>query len=209
MKIEIWSDYACPFCYIGEKRLEKAIEEAGVDVELSFKSFQLDPTMEEGIGVNAIDSLVKKYGMSEEKVKAMIGQMLEMAKADGLNYDYDNLIETNTMRAHRLMHYGKSLGREKEINEKLFAAHLLEGRHIGEIDELVKIAVEAGLDEAGARKVLESDDFLDEVRADLLKAREYGIGSVPFFVFNNEYAIQGAQDVRMFVQALKGKGDFE
>ncbi len=209
MKVDIWSDYACPFCYIGEKRLEKAIEESGVDVEIAFRSFQLDPTIEEGVGINAIDSLAKKYGMSEDKVKNMVAQMLEMAKSDGLNYDFDNLIETNTLRAHRLMHYGKTMGKDVALNEKLFIAHFIDAKHIGEIDELVKIGVEVGLDEVEVKKVLESDMFLEEVNEDLVKAREYGIGTVPFFIFNDKYTMQGAQDVQMFIQALKGDGDFE
>lgn len=209
MKIEIWSDYACPFCYIGKTRLEKALEETGKDVEIEFKSFQLDPTMEEGVGLDPIEYLAGKYGVSMEKANGMIEQMLTMAKADGLNYDFENLIETNTLRAHRLNKFAEANGKGSQMNKALFEAHLIDGRHIGSIDELVKIAEEVGLDGGKAREVLGGSDYTDEVLADINKAREYGISSVPFFVFDGKYAVQGAQESAMFVEALNQEGNFK
>lgn len=202
MKIEIWSDYACPFCYMGKVRLKKALDELGLSADIEFKAFQLDPTMEEGVELNPVDNLASKYGVSREEAMNMIQQMVDMAKEDGLDYDFEALIETNTLRAHELMKYGEEMGKGEEMNEAIFKAHLIEGKHIGDIDSLVELGQSVGLNPVDTRKYLEKRPGLDKIKGDMEEARSLGINSVPFFVFNRKYALQGAQPVEVFKEVL-------
>ncbi|MEC2074881.1 DsbA family oxidoreductase [Metabacillus fastidiosus] len=205
MKIEVWSDFACPFCYIGKRRLEEALMNFPHknEVDILFKSFELDPNASRDIQLSIHEILAKKYGMSIEKAKAMNASVGQQAAAAGLTFEFDNMKPTNTFDAHRLAKLAESKGKGKEMTEQLLKAYFTDSEHIGNHDTLLKIAEEVGLNREEAKSVLESDDFAEHVRADEMEAREIGVQGVPFFVINRKYAISGAQPVEVFGDTLQ------
>lgn len=205
MRIDIWSDYACPFCYIGKRKLEKALEEfkGKEDIEIVWRSFQLDPTAKDSTDIDMVSGLAKKYNMSIEKAQEMIGQMNNMAKEVGLNYNFKDMIETNTMKAHRLAIYAKEFDLMGEMNERLLKAHFIDGINIGDIEVLGNLAEEVGLHKEDVINMLNSDKFIKEVEMDRYEAQQLEINSVPFFVFDNKYGVQGAQPTEAFTDVLK------
>lgn len=170
---------------------------------MTYRSFELDPTMERDIKENMYELLAKKYGMSIAQAKANTGNMVQMAKDVGLDYQMDTLILTNTFDAHRLTMYAKTQGLMKEMTERILRAYFTESKHIGDHETLTELAAEVGLDREGVAKMLASDEMADAVRADLQTAQQYGITGVPFFLINKKYALTGAQPTEVFVQALK------
>ena len=205
MRIDIWSDYACPFCYIGKRKLEKALEEfkGKEDIEIIWRSFQLDPTAKDSTDIDMVSGLAKKYNMSIEKAQEMIDQMNNMAKEVGLNYNFKDMIETNTMKAHRLAIYAKEFDLMGEMNERLLKAHFIDGINIGDIEVLGNLAEEVGLNKEDVINMLNSDKFIKEVEMDRYEAQQLEINSVPFFVFDNKYGVQGAQPTEAFIDVLK------
>lgn len=206
MKIEVWSDFVCPFCYIGKRHLEKALASVpfAQHVEVEFKSFELDPNAPKYEGKSIHEVLAKKYGMSLEQAMQANERVGQQAASVGLTFHFDEMKPTNTFDAHRLMKYAKTQGKEKEITEKILYEYFTESRHIGDVETLAKIAVETGLSRDEAIKVLlDSTDFENEVRLDESLAQQYGITSVPFFVLNGKYAISGAQPIETFLNAIK------
>lgn len=205
MKIEVWSDYVCPFCYIGKRELENAIEKTGfqdqVDIEL--KSYQLSPdspaTSEESI----YEVLAKKYGTTIEQVKAQTAGIIDRAATLGLNYQYENMKLANTFKAHRLAKYAESVGKGAEMSERLLQAYFIENQEIGLTDILVGLGVEIGLERQAVEDVLNDGSFADEVLSDIQEASQIGIRGVPFFVFNGKYAISGAQPGEVFENAVR------
>ncbi|WP_146553338.1 DsbA family oxidoreductase [Rummeliibacillus sp. SL167] len=205
MKIEVWSDYVCPFCYIGKRELENAIEKTGfqdqVDIEL--KSYQLSPdspaTSEESI----YEVLAKKYGTTIEQVKAQTAGIIDRAATLGLNYQYENMKPANTFKAHRLAKYAESVGKGAEMSERLLQAYFIENQEIGLTDILVGLGVEIGLERQAVEDVLNDGSFADEVLSDIQEASQIGIRGVPFFVFNGKYAISGAQPGEVFENAVR------
>jgi predicted DsbA family dithiol-disulfide isomerase len=206
MKIEVWSDFVCPFCYIGKRRLEEALSQFPhkSQVEVEFKSFELDPNAPKETDKNIHESLASKYGMSIEQAKQSNENLAQQAAGAGLAFHFDGMKPTNTFDAHRLAKYAKSQGKEAVITEKLLHAYFTESRHLGDHDTLAEIAVAAGLDRQEAEKVLnDKDAFADDVRNDQGTAQQYGISGVPYFVINSKYAISGAQPTETFVSALQ------
>ncbi|WP_243355757.1 DsbA family oxidoreductase [Bacillus litorisediminis] len=205
MKIEVWSDFACPFCYIGKRRLEEALEQFPHrdQVEVEFRSFELDPDAPKDQKDSLHEVLAKKYRTSIEQAKAMNQNVSEMAQTVGLTYNLDMAIPTNTFTAHRLAQYAKSQGKEKEMVELLFKAYFTEGKHLSDHDTLVQLASEAGLDEQGVKAVLEGNDFSNEVHSNEMEAQQLGVTGVPFFVINRKYGISGAQPLEVFTQTLE------
>lgn len=205
MRIDIWSDYACPFCYIGKRKLEKALEEfkGKEDIEVVWRSFQLDPNAKDSTDIDMVSGLAKKYNMSIEKAQEMIDQMNNMAKEVGLNYNFKDMIETNTMKAHRLATYAKEFDLMGEMNERLLKAHFIDGINIGDIEVLGNLAEEVGLNKEDVINMLNSDKFIKEVEMDRYEAQQLEINSVPFFVFDNKYGVQGAQPTEAFIDVLK------
>ncbi|HWO75131.1 MAG TPA: DsbA family oxidoreductase [Bacillus sp. (in: firmicutes)] len=205
MKIEVWSDFACPFCYIGKRRLEEALEQFPHrdQVEVEFRSFELDPDAPKDQKDSLHEVLAKKYRTSIEQAKAMNQNVSEMAQTVGLTYNLDMAIPTNTFTAHRLAQYAKSQGKEKEMVELLFKAYFTEGKHLSDHDTLVQLASEAGLDEQGVKAVLEGNDFSNEVHSNEMEAQQLGVTGVPFFVINRKYGIWGAQPLEVFTQTLE------
>ena len=204
MKVEIWSDIVCPFCYIGKRKFETALADfAGKDkVEIEWKSFQLDPEMDNKEGLNVHEYLGKRKGGTAADGKRMNDSMTAAAAEVGLQYDFDNGIINNTINAHRLLHWAKAAGLQNELKERIFKAYYTEGIDTANIAELVRLAKETGLDPVQARKVLEENLYVNEVLQDQQEAAELGVQGVPFYVFNRKYAVSGAQSSEVFAQVL-------
>lgn len=205
MKIEVWSDFVCPFCYIGKRKLEIALNkfEYRDEVEINFKSFELNPTSKKKVDGSMHEIIAKKYGITVEQAKASNEQIILQAKKVGLNYNFDDIIPTNTFDAHRLTHYAKAEGKMTEMSERLFKAYLTEALNISDYKVLANLASEVGLNGNEALKVLESDKYKAEVREDEKTASRYGISGVPYFVFNNKFAVSGAQPPEVFLETLQ------
>lgn len=204
MKIEVWSDFVCPFCYIGKRRLETALNnfEHKDEVELVFKSFELDPSAKKKYGENINELIAQKYGITVEKAKESNDQLVEQAKAVGLKYNFDDLIPTNSFDAHRLAHYAKSQGKMNELAERIFKGYFVDSLNISDDKVLAALAGEVGLDSEKALRILESDQYSAEVRNDEESASKFRVGGVPYFVFDNKYAVSGAQPTDLFLDVL-------
>ncbi|TDV39816.1 DsbA family oxidoreductase [Actinophytocola oryzae] len=198
MKIEVWSDIVCPWCYIGKRRLESALAGFDHDVEVEWKSFQLDPEYPRGKAVPVYDALAEKFG---GQIREMTQRVIELAEVEGLHYDYDHAVMVNTFDAHRLAHHAKSQGLGPEMHERLMRAQLVEGETLNDVDTLVRLAEEIGVE--GAGPVVTSDKYTAEVEADIQEARLLGANGVPFFVLDRKYGVSGAQPVEVFEQALR------
>ncbi|WP_338753704.1 DsbA family oxidoreductase [Bacillus sp. FJAT-52991] len=205
MKIEIWSDFVCPFCYIGKRRLEKALEQFPhkAEVELVFKSYELDPNAPQENDQHIHEALAAKYGMSVEQAKQMNENIGRQAAELGLEFNFDNMRPTNTFHAHRLAKYAKDQGKEKEMVERLLKAYFTDSMSVNDQAVLLELAREVGLQQEAVQALLASDRFTEEVRADENLARTLGVQGVPFFVINDKYAISGAQPAEAFLSALQ------
>lgn len=204
MKIEVWSDYVCPFCYIGKRRLEHALERFPNkdQVEVVYKSFELDPNSPIQHDGDIHDLLAGKYGMSREQAMDANRNVGEAARGVGLNYDFDRMRYTNTFDAHRLAHFAQEKGLSQALTERLMQAYFTEGAFLGDPEELAKLAAEAGLNPEEVLQVLQSDAYAENVRADENEAMNLGVRGVPFFVLDGKFAVSGAQPDSVFDQAL-------
>ncbi|MBF4692381.1 DsbA family oxidoreductase [Fusibacter ferrireducens] len=205
MKIEVWSDYVCPFCYIGKRRLEEAIQQLDFksEIEIEFKSFELDPNAPKSYDANIHELIAKKYGITVNQAKANNTQIAAQAKSMGLIYDFEAMKPTNTFDAHRLAHYANAEGTQDKFSERLLRAYFTEGKDLSSYEVLASLAKEVGLDYDQAMKILNSDQYRDAVRRDESDARRLNISGVPYFVINGKYAISGAQPTAVFLQSLK------
>ncbi|WP_102693706.1 DsbA family oxidoreductase [Rummeliibacillus pycnus] len=205
MKIEVWSDYVCPFCYIGKRELENALEKTGYkdQVEVAFKSYQLSPDAPAISEESIYENLAKKYGMSLEQAKAQTQGIKARAQEVGLAYDFEHMKPANTFKAHRLAKYAESVGKGAEMSERLMKAYFIETKEIGLTDILVDLAVEVGLERQAVEDVLNDDTFAADVLTDIQQAAQLGVRGVPFFVINNKYAISGAQPGEVFENAVR------
>lgn len=204
VRVEVWSDLICPWCYIGKRRLEAALRdfEGAEAVEVVWRSFQLDPSFARGAREPVRESLVKSKGMSPDQVRAMTDQVTQVAAGDGLTYDLDAAVMVNTIDAHRMTHLAKDAGLGTEMHERLLRAHLSEGRVLDDVDTLVELATDIGLPADRARAVATSRDYQAEVEADISEARKLGVRGVPFFVLNRAYGVSGAQPAEALRSAL-------
>jgi len=204
MKVEIWSDVVCPFCYIGKRKFEKALNAFAnkEQVEIVWKSFQLDPTTKANPGKSVTESLAEKKGWTLEQSRQINQQVTGMAKEVGLDYQMEKAVIANTFDAHRLSHLAAEKGLQDQMEERLFAAYFTEGKDIGDKDTLVALAQEVGLDATEAAEVLKTDAYSDKVQADIYEAQQVGVRGVPFFVFDSKYAVSGAQPSDVFTQVL-------
>jgi predicted DsbA family dithiol-disulfide isomerase len=205
LKVEIWSDVVCPWCYIGKRRLESALErfDHRDEIEVEFRSFELDPFAQAGQDEGLDERLARKYGVDLEKARAMNARVTEAAAGEGLEYHLDIARPGNTFDVHRLIHLAAAEGRQAAMKERAMAAYFTEGRQIGDRDTLVDLAAEVGIDRDRARRALESDEFAAEVRADEREATELGITGVPFFVLDRRYGVSGAQPPEVMLGALE------
>lgn len=207
MKIEIWSDVVCPWCYVGKRRLETALAgfEHAADVEIVYRSFELDPSAPRHGHELSTGVIARKYGRSEAEMRQMQQQLMDMAAAEGLSFRLFDTVHTNTVDAHRLLHLALETGGpalQRELKEALLSAYFEQALNVGDHDVLTAVAVAAGLDEARTRAVLASDEYADAVEADVAQARAYGATGVPFYVVDQKYGVSGAQPAETFSQVL-------
>lgn len=206
MKIEIWSDIMCPFCYLGKRHLELALEQLPdiKDLNIVYRAYELAPDKEVYQGVSIIEELSEKYGMPLEVAEEQLDNINQSGKAVGLEYNNDIQKPTNTFNAHRLIKYAKAYDKEKEMLDRIYRAYFLEGELVSDFDTLVKLAKSIGLDGDDVRVVLEDENaYALEVREDEAQAKQYGIDVVPFFVINDRYAFSGAVPVEDMVDTFR------
>lgn len=205
MKVEIWSDVACPWCYIGKRRFEGALAqfEQRDQVEVTWRSYQLDPGASRNPGQSVTEMLAQKYGVSLKQAEAMNERVSGLAAQEGLEYHLEQAKYGNTFDAHRLIHLAEAHNLQDEMEERLFKAYFTEGLALGDVETLVRLASEIGIDEEEARTVLSGDTYADEVRADVRKARALGIQGVPFFAIDEKYGVSGAQPTEALKEVLE------
>ncbi|MDM5317221.1 DsbA family oxidoreductase [Fictibacillus sp. b24] len=187
---------------MGKKRLEDAIKQIDHPIEVTYRCFELDPTLERDVKENIYEKLAKKYGMSLDTAKANTQNMVQTAKQVGLDFQFDTMILTNTFDAHRVTMFAKKHGKMKEMTERILHAYFTESKHIGDHETLTELAAEVGLNRDEVARMLASDEMADVVRADEQTGQQLGITGVPFFLLNKKYALTGAQPTEVFVQAL-------
>lgn len=205
MKIEIWSDIACPFCYIGKRNFEDALEQFSENefIDVEWKSFQLDPNAAPKTGVDAYTYLAELKGKSLEWSVQAHQQITEMAAQAGLEYRFDIAKPANTLQAHRLIQLAKSQGLGNEAEEALFSAHFTEGRDLNQLSTIIEIGTDIGLSNEDLELLTDGNAFTDEVKRDIFEARQLGINSVPFFVLDNKYGVSGAQPAGVLAQYIE------
>ncbi|ASK29210.1 disulfide bond formation protein DsbA [Chryseobacterium sp. T16E-39] len=205
MKIEIWSDVMCPFCYIGKNNFEQALEKLPFkdQVEVEWKSFQLDPTLDPAETKNTMTYFKEKKGFPDAQAAQMMNQVTQMGKNAGIDFNFQTALITNTFAAHKLLHLSKKYNKSNEMEEALFIAHFIDGKNVGDPDTLAAIADSVGINKEEAKEAVTSEEFTPEVNEDIQQARNNGITGVPFFVLNGKYAVSGAQPVDVFENALQ------
>jgi predicted DsbA family dithiol-disulfide isomerase len=207
VRIDIWSDVVCPWCYIGKRRLESALADFPHEVDVRWHAFELDPQAPTRRDGTYDERLAEKYGRSLPEAAAMTANMTTVAAQDGLEFRFDVAKPGNTFDAHRLLHLAGTRGVQDALKERLFRATFTDGEPIADRDVLMRLGVEAGLDAAEARQVLDSQAFAEEVRDDEAQARAMGISGVPFFVVDGKYGVSGAQPSELLLQVLNRAWD--
>ena len=203
LTVEIWSDVVCPWCYVGKRRLEAALAQFDHPVEVTWRSFELDPSAPRERELPAAEHLAAKYGMSVEQARASQAQLTELAAAEGLEYHLDRTRGGNSFDAHRMIHLAAAHDLQDAAKERLMLAYFTEAEPIGDPDTLVRLMAEIGIDADEARAVLEGDAYADAVRADEQLAYRIGIQGVPFFVLNRRYGVSGAHPPEALLEALR------
>ncbi len=204
MKVDIWSDVMCPFCYIGKRKFEQALASFPhkEEVEITWKSFQLAPDMRTQADKSIDQYLAEHKGISIDKAREMNAYVTGMAKEVGLTYNFDKAVVANSFDAHRFSHLAKKHSLQDAAEERLFAAYFTEGKNTADHDTLIELGASIGLDKDEVKQMLDSDAYAEEVHSDIQQAQQIGVNGVPFFVFIDKYAISGAQDSTTFLQAL-------
>lgn len=204
MRVDIWSDVVCPFCYIGKKRLEAAAQEAGIELEVHWHSFQLDPEAPVRQEVSNSERLAQKYGRTVAEVEEMQRNIAEMAKAEGIEFNWEGANSGNTFNAHRLIHLAQSKGLGNEAQEAFFYSYMTQGLAIGERETLEDVAARIGLNPVEVDDLLNSEEYADFVKFDQEVAHEQlKVTGVPFFVFDQRVALAGAQPKEVFLQVFE------
>jgi predicted DsbA family dithiol-disulfide isomerase len=203
--VEVWSDVACPFCWLGKRRFESGLARFDrpdlVDVE--WKSFQLNPGLRTDPSVRVHEHVARKYGIDPAAARRNNERLAAAGRGIGLAYDFDRVLVANTFDAHRLIQLAKAEGKGDEAEERLFRAYFGEGRNVADRELLADLGVDIGLERARVAAALAGDDYAEAVRADMAAARELGITGVPFFVIDRRYGVSGAQDAEVFANALE------
>lgn len=204
MNVEIWSDIACPWCFIGKRRFEAALAQFPHrdEVTVRWRSYQLDPSLPDHYDGTELEYLVQRKGMAPQQIQSMLDHVAQQAAGEGLQFDVDSLVVANSFRAHELLHLAATISRAGEVKERLLSDHFEHGRDIGDIDLLVEIGATVGLDEGEIRDALASARFADAVRADIDEGVQLGLRGVPFYVIDRAFGISGAQPVEVFANAL-------
>ena len=203
MRVDIWSDVVCPFCYIGKKRLEKAAQQAGIELEIHWHSYELDPDAPEKHAISNTERLAEKYGRSLSDMQEMQQRIAEMAAKEGIEFNWQQANSGNTFNAHRIIHLAQSKGLGHQAQEAFFYSYMTQGLPIGERETVEDVAARIGLDAAEVEYVLDTDLFADFVRHDEQIAKEQlKVNGVPFFVFDQRVALSGAQPLEVFTEVL-------
>lgn len=203
VKVDVWSDIACPWCFVGKRRFEQAVARFDGQVEVEYHSFELSPETPVDYAGSEAEFLAQHKGLPTEQAEQMLAQMTELAAGEGLAYDFGSLQHANTVLAHQALHHAKAHGKQVELKERLLAAYFEQGLNLNHAEVLADLAAEVGLDRDAVLADLESEAHLAAVRADQEQAIEYGIGGVPFYVFDGRLAVSGAQSPDVFVSALE------
>ncbi|WP_310502444.1 DsbA family oxidoreductase [Paenibacillus qinlingensis] len=211
MQVEIWSDFACPFCYIGKRRFEQALASFAHrdQVEVVYRSFELDRHAPASVPHDVYDMLSSRYGMSRQEAISMNEKMRQQAAADGLDFQFDGLVLTNTFDAHRLRLYAEQYGQGAAISELLFRAYFSESKNVSDHSILADITEAIGLDREEALSVLASDQFAENVRAEEEQGSRLGIRGVPYYLINGKHALSGAQPSGVYLNAMQQLWDAE
>ncbi len=206
LRIDVWSDIACPWCYVGKRRLEAALAQSsdGGDVRVVWRAFELDPSAprQHDASGSYAERLAKKYGTTVPEAQRRLEQMTRTAREDGLDFHFERVRSGNTFDAHRVLHLALERGKQDAVKERFLLGYMSEGAPIGDPETLVKLAAEAGLDAEEVRSSLATDAFAEVVRAVEREAHEFGISGVPFFVVGGRYAVSGAQPAEVLVGAI-------
>lgn len=204
LKIQIWSDIMCPFCYIGKRRIEEALQlfEHAAAVAIEWKSFQLDAGFIASPDDNMVEHLAEKYRKDNDWAQNMLDNMTQNAKEAGLDFHFEKAVLANSLNAHRLLHLAKKHNLANDLEELLFKGYLTEGKNVNDLNTLAELGLEVGLKTEEIKQVLYSDAFANEVQQDIKEANSIGVQGVPFFVFDNKYAISGAQPATAFLKTL-------
>jgi len=204
MKVEIWSDVMCPFCYIGKRRFEDALQKSGHagEVEIEWKSFQLNPDMKTDPNINIDQYLADIKGFSLDHAQQLNAQVTQMAAEAGLTYNFDRAVVANSFNAHRFSHLAKKHDLGDKAEEQLFKAYFTDGKNIDDNGTLIELGTAIGLDANEIKQTLESGAYADEVKHDVAEAQHLGIRGVPFFVMNRKYGVSGAQAVPVFEDTI-------
>ena len=209
MKVEIWSDVMCPFCYIGKRNFENALAQFAdkENIEIEWKSYQLDPSMPEVAAESQEDYLVKHKGISREQVRGMLANVTEMAKQAGLEYHLDKSVMVNSQKAHQLIQFAKTKNLGDQIEERLFKAYFTEGKNVADLETLTQLGKEVGLDENELQAAFTDDQYLYQMKQDIQEGANLGVKGVPFFVFDRKYGVSGAQPAEAFLETLSKSFD--
>ena len=203
LKVDVWSDIACPWCYVGKRRFERAVAAFDGSVTVEYHSFELAPDTPVDFDGSEAQFLASHQGIALPRAEQMLDQMTQLAAAEGLHYDYAAVRHTNTRLAHETLHLAKTLGRQVELKERLLAAYFVEGRHLGQADVLAELATQVGIDRAVVTSALEAGSFRDAVVDDIDRGVEIGVTGVPFHVIDGRFAVAGAQDPAVFTRAFE------
>lgn len=204
MKVEIWSDVMCPFCYIGKRRFESALKAEGIeDVQVIYRSFLLDPDLETDPQKDVVHHLSEKKGMPLDEAKKMFDYVTEMAAEEGLNYNLSQAVVANSRNAHRLLHFAKSKNKQVAFKEILLKSYFEDGENIDDLQTLQSIGASIGLDSAAIERVFNTADFTEDVIKDIQRAQQIGVKGVPFFVFDEKIALSGAQPLTTFREVIQ------
>ena len=203
IKVDIWSDVQCPWCYIGKRKFEAGAAQFGGDVEVEYHSYELSPDTPVDYEGSTADYLSERKGLPMPQVHEMLERVTSIAASVGLDYDFEHVHQTNTVKAHELLHFAKSKGRQLDMKEALLKNYFIDGGHVGRISDLADLAASIGFDRDEVVRALESNEFLADVKADVARAGEYGIQGVPFFVIDGKYGVSGAQEAATFANVLE------
>ena len=204
MKVEIWSDVMCPFCYIGKRKFEAALGEFENknNIEIVWKSFQLNSELKTDPSKNTVQHLAESKGWTMEYTRNTIKHVTDMASSVGLKYDFDKAVVANSFDAHRFIQYAKTKNKGDAAEEVLFKAYFTEGKNTADHAVLIQLGTEIGLEADAVKAVLNSTDFATEVKKDIAESQQIGVTGVPFFVFDRKYAVSGAQDSKVFLETI-------
>lgn len=205
MKVEIWSDVMCPFCYIGKRRFEIAMEQfsGNNEVQVEWKSYQLNPQLITQPDKNHDEYLAEQKGISLEQARRMSSHAINMARQTGINLNFEKAIPANTFKAHQLIHFAKQSGKQNLAKEVLFRSHFTDGLNIDDTIVLIELGREIGLNSDDVKDLYKNERFADDVQTDIYEAQQVGVKGVPFFLFNSKYVVSGAQDSTVFLSALE------